>query len=193
MNEIKLADIDIYKIGTTIQLAGALWSGDGKNFLCIFPQEILGDDFSLLRMARDEWQRFLRQSDLQETEVLQHGLAGPTKAILRKSQRQIDAHVMWAVFRRDNYTCRYCGNNQVPLTIDHIVLWEEGGPTIDINLLSACKNCNKARGNMLYEEWVVSKKYLALSKNLSPEVRRLNLEKIKDLPTIEKVKNIRSR
>ena len=193
MKKIKLSDIDIRKIGTTVQLAGALWSGSGKNFLCIFPQEKLSNNFFLLRMDRSDWRKFLRQSDLQEIEILKQGPSGMTKAILRKSQRQIDAHVMWAVFRRDNYTCRYCGNNSVPLTVDHIVLWKRGGPTIDTNLVTACKNCNKTRGDTPYEDWITSKKYLELSKGLSPDVRKLNLAKIKDLPTIRKVKNIRSR
>ena len=66
---------------------------------------------------------------------------------------------MWEVFRRDNYTCRYCGNKQVPMTVDHVVLWEEGGPSIVKNLICSCKKCNNTRGNMQYEDWLESDGY----------------------------------
>jgi 5-methylcytosine-specific restriction endonuclease McrA len=99
---------------------------------------------------------------------------GLKKAILRKSTRQIDAGVSWRVFKRDEYTCRYCGKDDVPLTVDHLVLWEKGGPTIEDNLVACCKKCNKKRGNMKYEDWLVSDYYKKVSKNLSAEIRELN-------------------
>ena len=58
----------------------------------------------------EDWKKVLRQTDLLETEVLALSEDGKlTKAILRKSQRQIEARISWNVFRRDGYRCRYCG------------------------------------------------------------------------------------
>ena len=72
------------------------------------------------------------------------GCAGPCshtitklyKAVIRKCQRNIEQGVSWNVFRRDGYACRYCGNKEVPLTVDHLVLWEESGPSTEANLVS---------------------------------------------------------
>lgn len=89
----------------------------------------------------------IRQLDVQEIEGLQ-------KVILRKSQRQIDQRVAWQVFRRDNFKCVYCGADDVPLTVDHIVLWEHMGDTVPDNLNCSCKKCNKTRGSMDYDEWI---------------------------------------
>jgi len=81
---------------------------------------------------------------------------------------------MWEVFRRDNYTCRYCGNDKVPMTVDHVVLWEEGGPSIVDNLICSCKKCNNARSNMQYEDWLVSPEYLSRSIKLHETIRLTN-------------------
>ena len=70
-----------------------------------------------------------------------------TKAILRKTARQIEASVSWQVWRRDGCRCRYCGRDNVPLTVDHLVRWEEGGPSTEENLVSSCKKCNQSQGD----------------------------------------------
>ena len=100
---------------------------------------------------------------------------------------------MWKVFERDDYQCRYCGKTGVPLTGDHLILWEHGGPTIEENLLSACRPCNKTRGNMPYKEWLESDYYKKASKYLSPEIKQANKDLISQLSAISKMKVIRSR
>jgi len=99
--------------------------------------------------SMEEIHQIIRQMDVQDIEGLQ-------KIVLRKSQRQIDQHVSWQVFRRDNFTCVYCGADDVPMTVDHIVLWEHMGDTVPDNLNCSCKKCNKTRGSMLYERWLES-------------------------------------
>ena len=194
MDKIKLTDIDIYKIGNEIQLSGAIWSGPNKSFLCTFPLEDLENPIHL-PMDIDEWKKFLRQSDLQETEILKQGPQGITKAIIRKSQRQVDSRVIWKVYEKDGYKCRYCGRSGIPLTIEHIRLWEMGGITAEINLLTSCRNCNKTRGSIPYEKWIKSKRYEKLSVNLPDDIKEKNLSKIGDLKHIKTldVKHIRSR
>lgn len=50
------------------------------------------------------------------------------------------------IFRRDNYTCQYCGRKASPLTIDHIVPRHRNGPHTWTNLVTACPTCNRKKG-----------------------------------------------
>lgn len=197
VEEITLNDINILDIGNEIQLGGTIWTGKGQAFITLVPDK--KEDLSnlkLLPMTLEDWERFLRQTDLLETEILEQDPSGKiVKAIYRKSQRQIDSYLQWGIFRNDNYTCRYCGRTGIPLTVDHIVLWEEGGPTIELNLLSSCKQCNKDRGSIQYEDWILSDAYKRKSQNLPDEIKQANLDKRGDIAQIKTmlVKNIRSR
>lgn len=53
------------------------------------------------------------------------------------------------LFKRDNYTCQYCGSrpggNQ--LSIDHVVPRAQGGETRWDNCVLACVDCNFRKGN----------------------------------------------
>ncbi len=51
------------------------------------------------------------------------------------------------IFRRDNFTCQYCGARNVPLTIDHIIPKVHGGQDTWTNLITACITCNNKKGN----------------------------------------------
>lgn len=163
MEKIKLADLDLFTVGNQIQLYGAIYTGLGRIFLLPLPdedsEELQAVAPEILEMDKGDWEKFLRQSDLLE-------VTGPNKAILRKSQRQIDQNISWAVYRRDNYSCRYCGRDKVPLTVDHIILWEDGGATTEDNLVACCRRCNKLRGNMEYSDWIISSEYRFVSKTL---------------------------
>ena len=48
---------------------------------------------------------------------------------------------------RDNYQCQYCLSKKAPLTIDHIVPKNKGGEDSWANLVIACQNCNRKKGN----------------------------------------------
>ncbi len=51
------------------------------------------------------------------------------------------------IFKRDKYTCQYCGTTAAPLTIDHIVPKGRGGKDTWTNLVTACQKCNNKKGN----------------------------------------------
>lgn len=180
MHTITIEELDILDIGNTIQLGGAIWTGQGRIFLVPLPDESLVGDIEVLRMDADQWERFLNQSDLMD-------VRGPGKAILRKSQRQIDQAMSWRVYKRDGYVCRYCGR-EMPLTVDHIILWESGGATVEDNLLAACRRCNKLRGNMEYEKWIESPEYIGVSGALSGEQLARNLMIVGDLDHLRSIK-----
>ena len=57
------------------------------------------------------------------------------------------------IIRRDNFRCRFCGETNVKLTIDHIIPTSRGGhPEKKANLVTACFKCNQQRANMTPEE-----------------------------------------
>lgn len=177
---IKLDDIDIYSFGNSTQIAGVIWSNINQRFVTLLPNKIEDfTNFSVMPLSLQEWQRIIRQTDILEVEMFSKDPTGLTKVIVRKTQRQIDQRMQWACFARDDYTCRYCGRintfaNPLPLTVDHIILWEKQGVTILENLLTACRACNSDRGNMEYDVWINSEAYKQRSKNLPDSVRALN-------------------
>jgi len=50
------------------------------------------------------------------------------------------------IFRRDKFTCQYCGNKKKNLTIDHIIPRHMGGEHNWTNVITACANCNHKKG-----------------------------------------------
>ena len=177
MSVVNLGYINLFELGHTIQLSGMLLIDSQRDitFLVPLPDEDISDKIKTLNLSHDDWKTLLRQTDLQETEVLVNDNDKIKRAILRKSTRQISAQVSWNVYRRDNYTCRYCGRNDIPLTVDHLILWEDGGPSIEANLVACCRKCNKVRGNMRYKDWLKSRQYESVSKNLPSEIRQANI------------------
>jgi len=56
------------------------------------------------------------------------------------------------IFRRDNYTCQYCGRQMINLTIDHVIPRRLGGKTDWDNIVAACPRCNHIKGGMTPEK-----------------------------------------
>ena len=54
------------------------------------------------------------------------------------------------IFRRDKYTCRYCGRTSpaVTLEVDHKIPRSQGGTDDEDNLVTACFDCNRGKGNL---------------------------------------------
>lgn len=141
----------LLQYGNELQIIGFVVGNNNEHELIYLSDmvdiNIQPADINILVPSFEELHQIIRQLDVQEIEGLQ-------KVILRKSQRNIDQSISWQVFRRDGYKCVYCGANDVPLTVDHIVLWEHMGDTHPDNLNSCCKKCNKTRGSMDYDEWI---------------------------------------
>lgn len=183
------------KIGNTIQMTGVIYSGEGKTHLLFFPED-QGEQEpqEIVEMSFQEWLDFILQTDILETEIIQNSSEGKlAKIIVRKSQRQIDQVVSWKVFKRDNYRCRYCNEDDVPLSVDHLVRWEEGGPSIPENLLTACKKCNRTRGNLHYEGWLKHSHYKRVSQALPKEILEANIAIAATLGAIPRLVHTRGR
>jgi len=187
--------LNIMDVGHTIQMAGVIYADDEVVHLCMFPDEPMEDrQVRVLELNQEDWKAVIRQTDLLETEILQKASDGKlTKAVVRKSARQIEQGVSWAVFRRDGFRCRHCGNDNTPLTVDHVITWEDGGPSTEENLLASCRKCNKARGRMPYGEWLDSQYYRKKSKMLSNYTQAANAQLRLELHNIPRRIHKRSR
>jgi hypothetical protein len=192
--QLTFKDVDIVKILDELGMIGVIYGGGNQesSLAVMFP----GEDFEgldVLQMSLEEWQQFLTQSDVQMTEINAKAADGSiVKAMYRKSQRQIDTKVQWRVWKRDGYKCCYCGNADIPLTVDHLVLWEEGGPSTEENLLSACRKCNKVRGRTPYGDWLRHPYYVQVSQALTQVERNRNADVLGTLGNIRRV-YVRSR
>lgn len=83
----------------------------------------------------------------------------PVPSIIR-SKKYIDLPFKRAVltkrnvFKRDNYTCVYCGNmgTDKTLTWDHIIPKSRRGKNTWENLATACFKCNNEKDNLTLDE-----------------------------------------
>ena len=57
------------------------------------------------------------------------------------------------VFKRDAYTCRYCGKQGGKLECDHVTPASRGGSDDISNLVTACRKCNRSKRDKTPEEW----------------------------------------
>jgi len=187
---VKFSDIKLTDIGTTIQMVGAVYAdSDGKGYYFSFPSTNgEGANPDHVEMTDEDWKALLRQADLVEVEATVQAEDGSLqKAIVRKSQRQIDTQVSWNVFRRDNFMCRYCGTEKLSLTVDHLVRWEDGGPSIEANLVACCRKCNKVRGDTAYAAWLRHPYYVEVSQKVSYAYQELNkrvADTLADIPRV---------
>lgn len=56
------------------------------------------------------------------------------------------------VFKRDRYTCQYCGKESRQLTIDHVIPRYRGGQHNWENVVSACVPCNRRKAGRTPKE-----------------------------------------
>jgi len=179
---MNIGNIQLHDFGNTVLLAGGIFSDQNNDLHAILLPGVEQRNPTLVSPTLEEWKELVRQTDLKIVEVTQ-GDKLP-KALVRKCERSIEKRISWRVFKRDNYKCRYCGNDDTPLTVDHLVLWEDLGPSIEENLLSCCSKCNKMRGSTPYNEWLKSATYTVRSKDLLPLELQANLDLIPTLASI---------
>lgn len=64
-------------------------------------------------------------------------------------RKNISNKTRFEVFKRDNFTCQYCGKSapEVVLNVDHIEPVSKGGSNDISNLITSCFECNNGKGN----------------------------------------------
>ena len=56
------------------------------------------------------------------------------------------------IFKRDKYTCQYCGQKTRQLTLDHVIPRYRGGQHTWENVVSACVPCNRRKAGRTPQE-----------------------------------------
>lgn len=74
------------------------------------------------------------------------------------------------VYKRDNYTCQYCGYTPkrheefFPLHIDHVYPFVAGGSNRMINLVVACQQCNNILSAKVFVNFESKRRYIVKEK-----------------------------
>lgn len=70
----------------------------------------------------------------------------------------VSKRIRYEVLRRDNHTCRYCGDSapNVTLQVDHVIPSALGGSDKPDNLVAACKDCNAGKSSASAADTVVA-------------------------------------
>lgn len=70
----------------------------------------------------------------------------------------VSTRTRFEVFKRDNFTCRYCGRKspEVILEVDHITPICEGGSDDQINLTTSCWDCNRGKAGVSLNEVITA-------------------------------------
>lgn len=93
------------------------------------------------------------------------------RAAIRKSVR-------FEVFKRDSFTCQYCGEKapDVVLEVDHITPVADGGTNDILNLVTSCRECNAGKSDRRLSDDSVVQKCRAQADDL--QARRQQVELI---------------
>ncbi len=83
----------------------------------------------------------------------QHGNTCGNCRATAKTRKPINKKVRFDVFRRDNFTCQYCGVSapKIVLHLDHVLPISKGGDNSAANLITACLDCNLGKSDTLIE------------------------------------------
>lgn len=86
------------------------------------------------------------------------------------ARQAIPKRVRFEVFKRDKFTCQYCGASapDVTLEIDHIKPVSKGGTNDILNLVTACRECNSGKTNR------------ELSDDSAVKVQKMRLDEMQD-------------
>lgn len=93
-------------------------------------------------------------------------------------RKQISKKVRFEVFKRDRFTCQYCGAvaPDVILHVDHIEPVAKGGGNDILNLVTSCQNCNLGKSDRRIDDHSELAKQRAQLEELSQ--RREQLEEM---------------
>lgn len=106
-----------------------------------------------------------------------------------KKRKPISKSVRFEIFKRDAFTCQYCGKTapNVILECDHIIPVAEGGTNDTFNLITSCIDCNRGKGKrMLTDTQTVDRQRKHLAElNEMREQTEMMIEWRKELMELE--------
>ena len=91
-------------------------------------------------------------------------------------RKNIPNKLRFEVFKRDSFTCQYCGQSapNVVLEVDHLLPVSKGGDNDILNLITSCWTCNNGKSNILLTDNTMLEKQKAQLDELNE--KRLQLE-----------------
>ena len=91
-------------------------------------------------------------------------------------RKNIPNKLRFEVFKRDSFTCQYCGQSapNVVLEVDHLLPVSKGGDNDILNLITSCWTCNNGKSNILLTDNTMLEKQKAQHDELNE--KRLQLE-----------------
>jgi hypothetical protein len=92
-------------------------------------------------------------------------------------RKQISKKLRFEIFKRDSFTCQYCGDKapDVILHVDHISPVAGGGDNNIINLVTSCEACNLGKGAKALDDSAMLAKQRQQLKELSERREQLKL------------------
>jgi hypothetical protein len=92
-------------------------------------------------------------------------------------RKTLSKKMRFEVFKRDKFICQYCGRlaPDVILEIDHINPIANGGDNSILNLITACRDCNRGKGKRLLTESEELKKQQTQLQELSERKEQLEM------------------
>lgn len=134
--------------GNILKMSGFLIQGMKLSILVPFPQANPIENIQTVELSIDEISELIRQTD--DPKYFEMDSSGNIKAVHRKSRMAISGAVQQKIWVRDGLQCMFCGRKigDVQLTVDHWTPLELGGENDQSNYITACRKCNKRKGNM---------------------------------------------
>lgn len=131
-----------------------------------FPALVLNADFrplSYFPLSLWSWQDSVKAAFLGRVNIIseyEHTVRSPSFEMKLPSVISLKEYVhlnrrpaftRFNVFLRDGFLCQYCGDHlpSEELTFDHVIPRSRGGRTTWDNVVTACQDCNLAKGNQM--------------------------------------------
>jgi hypothetical protein len=106
-----------------------------------------------VRCSRADTERWLKELIDLGLFVVEGGRLRPEAKELRPPMH-IWKMIRERIFKRDDYTCQYCGVRGGKLQCDHYIPVSKGGTHDDENLKTACEPCNRRKAARMPEDFV---------------------------------------
>jgi hypothetical protein len=92
-------------------------------------------------------------------------------------RKSIGKRVRFEVFKRDSFTCQYCGQKapEVVLEVDHISPVAGGGSDDIVNLVTACRGCNAGKSDKRLSDSSAVEKSRAQAEDIQERRRQLEM------------------
>src|SRR5947207_16012278 len=93
------------------------------------------------------------------------------------TRKPISKATRFEVFKRDSFTCQYCGRKapDVLLDVDHIEPLSKGGTDDLLNLIASCKDCNSGKSDKRLSETVILDKQRAQLEELQERREQIDM------------------